>query len=84
MLKNTPRRFTLGSHLPEVHSRSLREIQIFALVDHGFIVVVPFKSLDEPIFGFDELFVLCRSSCEPLDFTQWPPVMYPLRMRTQR
>ena len=84
MLKYTPRRFTLGFHLPEVHPRSLRELQIFALVDHGFIVVVPFKSLDEPVPGLGELFVLCRSPCEPLDLTQWPPVMYPLRMRTQR
>ena len=27
--------------------------------------------------------VLCRSSCEPSDFTQWPPVVDPLRMETQ-
>ena len=84
MLKYTPRRFTLGFHLPEVHYRSLCELQIFALVDLGFIVVVPSKSLDETVPGLDELFVLCRSPCEPSDLTQWPPVMYPLRMRSQR
>ena len=68
MLKYTPRWFTLGFHLPEVHSRSLRELQIFTLVHRDFIVVVLLKSLDEPVSGFDELFVLCRSSCEPSDF----------------
>ena len=62
MLKYTPRCFTRGFHLPEVHSRSLRELQTSAIVDHGFIVVVLLKSLDEPVYGFDELFVLCRSS----------------------
>ena len=68
MFKYSPRCFTLGFHLPEVHSRSLRELHIFALVDHDFIEVVLLKSLDEPVSGFDELFVVCRSSCEPSDF----------------
>ena len=83
MLKYTPCCFKLGFHLPKVHSKSLRELKISALVDHDFIVVVLLNSLDEPVSGFDELFVLCRSSCKSSEFTQWPPVMYPLRMRTQ-
>ena len=49
MLKYTPRRFTLGFHLPEVHYNSLSELTIFALVDHGVVVVLPLKSLDEPV-----------------------------------
>ena len=43
--------------------------KFFELVDHGFIVVVPFKSLDEPVPGLDELFVLCRPPCEPSDLS---------------
>ena len=66
MLKYTPRRFT-----PVLFVNSI----FVALVDHGFIVLVPFKSLDELVPGLDELFVLCRSPCEPSDLTQWPPVM---------
>ena len=61
--KYTPCCFTLGFHFREVHSRSFRELKIFALVDHDFIVVVLLKSLDERVSGFDELFVFCRSSC---------------------
>ena len=32
--------------LAEVHSWSLRELEVFAHVDHVFVVVVPLKSLD--------------------------------------
>ena len=61
MLTCTPRRLTLGIHLPEVDSKSL--------VDHVLVVDL-LKSLDGPVSGSDELFVLCRSSYEPSEFTQ--------------
>ena len=68
-LKLTPRRFTLGFHLPEVHSRSLRELEIFALADHDFVAVALLKSLDEAVccsvsiflrtFGFHPVATSC-------------------------
>ena len=70
MLKFTPRVSSLDFiHLPEVHSRSLRELKIFALVDHDFVAVVLLKSLDEPVscavstflrtFGFHPVATSC-------------------------
>ena len=68
-----------------VHSRPLREHKMFALVNHCFIVVFLFKSLDELILGFSmNSIVLCRSSGKPSDFNQWPPVVHPFWMRTLR
>ena len=51
--------------------------RISALVYHDFVVAVLLKSLDETVSGSDELLVLCGSSCEPSDFTQWHPVVLP-------
>ena len=70
VLKDTPRRM-LDLRFLAVHSRPLREHKIFAHVNHCFIVVFLFKSLDELILGFSmNSIVLCRSSGKPSDFNQ--------------
>ena len=67
MLTYTPRRLNLGIHLPEVDSRSLRELKFFWLILFSSKLTFSSLSMDRFLVLMNSL-VLCRSSYEPSDF----------------
>ena len=84
VLKDTPRLIEFSLRFLVVHVWSLRELEILPLINNCFMVAVLVKPLDGLILDFDDIIVECRSCRKPSDFTQWPPLVYPLWMRTLR